>query len=219
MTRDSLIWKILFYGGVFVAVALEVLNTLTPEMAAELGLSARVIAWVRLAYLVSIGLGGKLGLSYLPKKTDPMSVDPTKLGTGAFLAIFLLAGQTGCASAGGPKHVLTTADTALYESIKAISAAEITLTSAGVLSPDQSREINKKLLPVARTGKELNDVLSTWNGKAPLPKEIPKLVKELSDLLLTVSAVIPDSPAKASLVEAIARAQQAALALTLLIGG
>jgi hypothetical protein len=209
MTRDS----ILLIVGVLAGLVLFLTGT-KPFM--EWG----YYDWLAAAGYVLSVVSAQLGSSPLKGKTKPDSIaDPNRLGIGVFLAVFLLAGQTGCASAGGPKHVLTTADTALYESIKAISAAEITLTSAGVLSPDQSREINKKLLPVARTGKELNDVLSTWNGKAPLPKEIPKLVKELSDLLLTVSAVIPDSPAKASLVEAIARAQQAALALTLLIGG
>jgi hypothetical protein len=212
MTRDSLIWKILFYGGIVFAVALEAFSALTPEMAAELGLSARVLAWLRIFYVIFISAGGKLGLSFLPKKTDPMTVDRTKLGIGAFLAVYVLAGQSmGCAPK--TKHVLTVADVAIYSTLKSISDTEIDLSNNNAISKEQSAAINEKLLPIIRTGKEINAVLGTWPGTTPIPAEISRLVWQLNELLSEVSKVIPDGPAKSILLDVLARAQQAVLAL------
>lgn len=165
-------------------------------------------------YAVSV-IAAKLGTSPLPGKHDAIRVDPKRY-VGAFLAVYLLAGSVACAPK--TKHVLVTADTAIYETLKAISDTEITLSNAGVISADQSRRINQKLLPVVRTGRALNDVLGAWNGALPLPAEIPRLVKEIADLLEQVLLVLPDSPAKAVMLESITRAQQAALGLLLIMG-
>lgn len=165
-------------------------------------------------YAVSV-ISAKLGNSPLPGKNDNARVDPKKY-IGAFVALYLLAGSVACAPK--TKHVLVTADAAIYETLKEISDTEIALSSAGVLSPDQSKKINQTLLPVVRTGKELNDVLGAWNGSTPMPSQIPRLVKEIAELLNQVLAVLPDSPAKAAMLESISRAQQAALGLLLIMG-
>jgi hypothetical protein len=212
--RDSALWTILFYVGM-IATGLASLT----EPGAY-GIPDSWMPYIRLIAFVSALVGGKMGLSYASSKreitegTQPR-VDPRKY-VGAFVALYLTAGTAACAPK--TRHVLVTADTAIYETLKAISNTEITLSTAGVLSPAQSKAINQKLLPVVRTGKELNDVLGAWTGGTPMPSQIPRLVKEIADLLDQVLAVLPDSPAKAAMLEAITRAQQAALGLLLIMG-
>lgn len=101
MTRDSVLWKVLFYGGLLLAVALEVFNALTPDMAAQLGLSPQVMAWLRIAYAIVIGVGGKLGLSWLPKKNDTDTpINPGRFATILLLGALLTFGglSVGCAA-------------------------------------------------------------------------------------------------------------------------
>ena len=59
MTRDSLLWQILFYGGLVVTALSYVPNP------ADYAIPLEVMPYIRLLALIASVVGGKLGLSFL----------------------------------------------------------------------------------------------------------------------------------------------------------
>jgi hypothetical protein len=216
MTRDSLLLPL----GVFIGLAAYLAGNKVPW-------EWDYYAWIAFAGYVLSVVSAQLGTSRLPGKVDPNQttkdrVDPRRF-IGLGLIVLLTSGGLACASWGGPRHVLTIADKGIYESIHAISTAEIIATTAGALSPEQSRAINQKLLPAALSGAQLNDRLLAWDGKWPIPPDIPPLIirlaGELQALLQEIKAEIPDGVAKATLLSPITDAQQKLLGLAVVTGG
>lgn len=62
--RDSVLWTILFYVGV---VATALASLIDPSF---YGIPAAWMPYIRLIALVAAIVGGKMGLSYAPKKAD-----------------------------------------------------------------------------------------------------------------------------------------------------
>lgn len=218
MTRDSVLWKLLFYGGLVLAVMLEVFNALTPDMAGQLGLSPQVMAWLRIVYAIVIGVGGKLGLSWLPKKADGDTVDLKKLGTVLVLAV-AIAGMavTGCGPK--PKPTLIRSDGAVYESIQALHKTAVLLGDSGVLTPAQELQVQEAILPVAKLGTSTTRVITAWKS-GPTPPELVQLVKEMGTLTTRIIEILPgESKGKAQLLEKIALVQQAISVALTIVGG
>lgn len=221
LTRDSWVWKVLFWGGSALAALLEMLVMLDPESALAIGLSPPTMAQLRVVYAIVIGVSGKLGLSWLKKsgEDDPRGVKPSRF-LGLLLMLVMVSGLVvGC----GPKTkpALVRADYTLYQAVKAISDTEIVLSQAGVLTSAQSLRINQALLPAAKLGLEGTQALRAWQPGQPLPPQIPRLAKELGDISRIILETISSAEARAPLLEKLALAQQAILVLITLggIGG
>jgi len=88
-TRDSQVWKVLFWGGTVMAILIEAINVIDPV---ALGLSLHVLAWLRLIYAVIIGVSGKMGLSLLPSKEETsLKARLSKLAPLVLLAVAMSA--------------------------------------------------------------------------------------------------------------------------------
>ena len=62
--RDSILWTILFYVGL-IATGLSVITD-----PATYGIPASVMPYIRLIALIAAIVGGKMGLSFAPKKAE-----------------------------------------------------------------------------------------------------------------------------------------------------
>jgi hypothetical protein len=214
LTRDSWLWKLLFWGGSALAAVVEIVVALDPASAGSLGLSPALMAQVRLVYAIVIGVSGKLGLSWLPKSDDKPTVNPSRWVGPAILLVMVPGLVAGCSAK--TKPALAKADYALYQSVKAISDTEIVLSRAGALTPAQSLRINEALLPAAKLGMEATQALRAWQPGQPLPPQIPRLVKELGDVSRVIVEIVAQPEARAGLLEKVGLAQQAILAIVAL---
>lgn len=124
----------------------------------------------------------------------------------------------GCCS--HPRHVATVADTALYEVLSDVHAAEQTAlcgkaSCAGVApaptvpgwTQAKSTAFNKKLLPAVEGGRQLNIVLAAWTPGQPLPAQATALIQSLSASLAAVTADFPDGTTKSAILGNIGKAQ------------
>lgn len=215
LTRDSWIWKVLFWGGSALAAVAEMLAMLDPASAAAIGLPPETMAQFRIVYAIVIGVSGKLGLSWLDKSQPGDSVKPARF-LGLLLVMALIVPGIGCSAK--TKTGLVKADYTLYQAVKAISDTEIVLSRAGMLTPAQSLRINEALLPAAKLGLEATQSLRAWQPGQPLPPQIPRLVRELGDISKVIVDTAAEPEARAGLLEKVALAQQAILAIVA-IGG
>jgi hypothetical protein len=218
MTRDSVVWQVLFYGGTIAAALIEAVAVLAPADAASLGLTPELLARIRILYALVIGVSGKLGLSWLKKSGKD---DDAGTGMGAKLLLWVvllvtLAPLAACAPK--TKTAVAKVDYGLYQAVKAIADTEVVLSRAGMLTPAQSLQINEALLPAAKLGLEGTQALRAWQPGQPLPPQIPALVTELGDISKIVIDLAAKPEAKSALLEKVALAQQALLAV-LAIGG
>lgn len=142
---------------------------------------------------------------------------------GLMAAVMMLIAAGGCAAKA--RHVGVVVDTALYEAISDIHGTEQTMLCGApscanrpdkpVTGWDHAKSVafNKKLLPAAEAGRQLNIRLATWQAGQPVPGEVTQLINGLSDSL---GAVIQDFPAGADrdkLLAQIANVQKMALAV------
>lgn len=209
-TRDSWLWKVLFWGGSALAALMEILVVLDPASAQTIGLSPDLLARLRVAYAIVIGVSGKLGLSWLKKSDQADTVKPARF-LGLLLLLALAVGMVGC----GPKTkpALVKADYTLYQTVKAIGDTEIILSRAGLLTPAQSLKINEALLPAAKLGKEATQALRAWKPGDPVPAQVAALTTELGDISRVIIELVTQPEARAGLLEKVALAQQAVLVI------
>jgi len=190
-TRDSVFWKLLFWGGVVLAVVVEALNVIGP---AELGLSLKVVAWLRLFYAITIGLGGKMGLSALPSSKDKeMKVNLSKL-TGP-LVLLLAFAMYACDR---PVTITTPEGKAAYTAneilkrVQNLQNATIEAAASGGLSTNSARVIitftveSAKVLDATPTG--WGGIIATaWNAAK---KQLPATV--LTNPVIQAAAIAVD---------------------------
>jgi hypothetical protein len=204
--RDSVLWLLVLAGSVLTYLAnapAPITWTWAQWMQALSALVGIVAGWLR-----SSPLRGA------QRPDDDGLVPPAKLVALVLLVALVPMTIVGC----GPKTKpnLAKADYALYQSVKAISDTEVVLSRAGLLTPAQSLRINESLLPAAKLGLEGTQALRAWKPGQPLPPQIPRLVDELRDISEVIIEAVAKPEARAALLERVAIAQQAILAIVAL---
>jgi hypothetical protein len=210
LVRDSWLWQVLFYGGLL-ATTLSTLSDPTVY-----GIPVALMPYIRLVSLVATVIGGKLGLSPLPKSGDEGTVVRPSRFTSVLLLLVVPWVMLGCGPTTKPSLVKT--DYALYQAVQALSDTEIALSRAGLLTPAQSLRINEALLPAAKLGLAGTQALRAWRPGQPLPPQIPSLVQALGEVSRVVIEAVSAPGARAPLLEKLALAQQAILVIVALGG-
>jgi hypothetical protein len=122
----------------------------------------------------------------------------------------------GCALSGTPRHQATVGAVTLYESLAAIQDGADTLHAAHVLTDAQHQTVARELVPVLRAGQAATTALRTWPSGQPAPAELRALVEALGTFAERVGDLLPDSPAKATILGLLVEAQQVALTIVML---
>lgn len=195
MTRDSIVWQILFYVGA-VATALAALTDPTTY-----GIPPEWMPYIRLAALIAAIVGGKLGLSWLPKAAPG---EASGLGTGngkssLLIAVIGLGFTLGTIGTGGmllsachaatPRH-----DTVVNLSVltKAIGGLqdEITIAcKAGALQPATCRSSGDVFVKVWTLDNDAIVAVRSWKPGTPAPQVVRDEASALKALVADLQKV------------------------------
>lgn len=119
-------------------------------------------------------------------------------------------------SACGPKNVRTYAqyDLAFAQAVAGLGEAEAMLSKEGVLTREQSIQINQALLPLSQLGVEATRALRDWKG-GEAPEAWQKLTVHLGKLaqIIIDTKLVRNEDRKAYLLERLAMVQSAALTM------
>lgn len=176
LTRDSWLWKVLFWGGSGIAALAEIVVMLDPASAASIGLSPDTMARFRVLYAIVIGVSGKLGLSLLDKSQSQPSGDVVK--PSRFLGLLLILALALSAPACGGKAAAVTlptvpavalSDLARFaqrveqagEVAKQAQQLEIGIASLGLIDQDLHASIQRGFLALAVSVQAAVDVAKT----------------------------------------------------------
>lgn len=188
MTYKSIVWSVLFWGGLIVTA----LATLTDP--AAYGIPAVAVPYIRLLAFIASVVGGKLGMSYLKGPEQPATVDIRKI-IGLTLAVVLASSVIGCAK----KHVVTQADMGLYTILGTVQDSEMALHQAGVIGDADHGKFNARLKDVLIVGRDFNRVVRDWPVGTPKPATLAPLAASLSQGLGDLLGMLPQSPQVAQL--------------------
>ena len=147
------------------------------------------------------------------------SVTRRPLTGSSAAALLLVLLSVGCAAKA--HKALVTFNAAALASVQSIGQVEVSLSSAGLLTPAQSLSIRQKLAPVIAVGQSATLALMAWTPGQPIPSDLLALSTAMGTLLKDVVAMLPnDSAVKVSLLTAIATAQAAwADIVRMIVGG
>jgi hypothetical protein len=189
MTRDSWIWKMLFWGGAGAWALVEALIALSPSDASAIGLTPEILTRIRVLAVLVVGVGGKLGLSLLPKKEDGSTVNLSKIAPIALLCLTLplLGGCHKNVTFESPKAKTAYTCEQILKPVGALQDTVIQTEAKGslptkdaILAMHALRIIEKVLVDVPK-GWQTAAVTGAWNtGVAvlTLPKEMPATWQE-----------------------------------------
>jgi hypothetical protein len=137
------------------------------------------------------------------------------------IVVSFAAALTAVACAARTHKALVVFDATALAAVQSIGQVEVSLSSAGLLTPQQSLTIRRKLTPVIAVGESATLALMAWTPGQPIPSDLLALSTAMGALLKDVVAMLPhDSPAKVSLLTAIATAQSAwADIVRIIVGG
>lgn len=117
------------------------------------------------------------------------------------------------------KPTLVKVDTGIYQSVKALHDTAEVLGRSQVITPAQELKIQEAILPVTILGEQATRVLVAWKS-GPTPPELQRLVAEMGMLTRKIIEILPgESKGKATLLEAVAFAQQAIATALIITGG
>ena len=133
------------------------------------------------------------------------------------IVVSFAAALTAVACAARTHKALVTFDATALSAVRVIGQVEVSLSSAGLLTPQQSLTIRQKLAPVIALGQSATTALIAWQPGQSVPPDLFKLSDALGSLLTEVVKTLPEGEAKSKLLTVIAVAQAAWAAVLVVI--
>jgi len=133
------------------------------------------------------------------------------------IVVSFAAALTAVGCAARTHKALVTFDATALSAVRVIGQVEVSLSSAGLLTPQQSLSIRRKLTPVITLGQSATQALIVWQPGQAVPPDLLALSDAIGKLLTEVVTLIPDGSAKSQLLTAIATAQAAWQAVLVVI--
>jgi len=213
MTRDSMLWKILFWGGALLATVLECFVYLSPADASSLGLSPEIVARIRFLYTVILAVSGKLGLSWLPSsgKTNKTQVPTATLLILALVVSPLLVIGCGKTTVKLPEvKTITKADLINYgtkikmagELTLQAQKIEISLHNMGQIPDGTHKLIQQGLLDLSLVVQSGTDIMWSMSEGQTAQAFMQRVANQLDKIDQDAQA-IPNTTARATITAAI----------------